>query len=172
MPEGTGPMLRAIVLIFFILAFPRPARAVGPHGDGAIGTIMDRAELPRGFPIYQDYDAPYAYPSMTRRDLIPLIQEDEVIEVVGSSRMTGFFIPIGLFFGLGPTSGFSVDIKDRSIRAAIADAQRRYDVRHLYDIRVDERYFSILGIYNTRTTIVHAKAVREKTNPPLGGPPQ
>jgi hypothetical protein len=165
-------VIRTIVLILFILFCSYPARAVGPHGDGAIGSMMDRAELPRGFPIYQDYDAPYAYPSMTRRDLIPLIQEDEVIEVEGSSRMTGFFIPVGLFIGLGPMSGFSVDMEDRSIRAAIADAQKRYDVRHLYDIRVDERYFSILGIYNTRTTIVHAKAVRERTNPPHEDPPR
>jgi len=171
MPEGTRPMLPAIVLILFLLAFPDPARAVGPHGDGAIGNAVDRAELPRGFPIYQDYAAPFAYPSMTRRDLIPLIQEDEVIEVEGSSKMTGFFIPIGLFFGLGPTSGFSVDMKDRSIRTALEDARKRYNVRHLYDIRIDELYFSILGIYNTRTTIVHAKAVRAKTNPPFEGPP-
>ena len=167
MPEDTGPVIRAIILIIFsILFFAYPAWAFGPHGGGSIGDAIDRAEVSRGFPIYQDYDAPYSYPSMTRRDLIPSIQADEVIEVEGSSKMTGFFLPIGLFIGLGPTSGLSVDLDDRSVRTALEDARRRYDVRHLYDIRIDIHYFSILGIYNTRTTIVHAKAVKDKNSPP------
>jgi hypothetical protein len=158
-------MILKIVFIFFILSFPFPARAFGPHGGGSIGNAIDRAEVPRGFPIYQDYESPYSYPSMTRRDLIPLIPEGEVIEVEGSSKMTGFFIPIGLFFGLGPTSGLSVDLDDRSVRAALADARKRYNVRNLYDLRIDEHYFSILGIYNTRTTIVHAKGVKDINRP-------
>ena len=158
-------MIRRIVFIFCILSFPYPAWAFGPHGEGSIGNAIDRAEVPRGFPIYQDYESPYSYPSMTRRDLNPLIQGGEVIEVEGSSQMTGFFIPLGLFFGLGPTSGLSVDLEDRSIRTALEDARKRYNVRNLYDIRIDEHYFSILGIYNTRTTIVHAKAVKDKNRP-------
>jgi len=141
-----------------------PLWGFGPHGDGAIGGAMDRAQPPRGFPIYQNYDTPYSYPSMTRRDVESLFRDGEMIEVEGSSRMTGFFIPVGLFWGSGPTSGLSVDLYDRGIRAALDDAAARFGVHHFYDIRIDLHIFSILGIYNTQTTIVHAKAIRE--NPP------
>ncbi|HUK55928.1 MAG TPA: hypothetical protein VLY20_04650 [Nitrospiria bacterium] len=163
-------MIRTIIVILFILYVPDPARAFGPHSDGTVGNAIDRAELPRGFPIYQDYEAPFSYSSMTRRDLNPMVQEDDAVEVEGSSEMTGFFIPVGFFMGLGPTSGLSVDVKDRSIRAAIEDAKKRYGVGHLYDVRIDVRYFSILGVYNKTTTIIHAKAVRESTPPLQKGP--
>jgi len=168
--NGTGSILRTTA-VFFMFCFLDSAWAFGPHGEGAIGNAVDRAELPRGFPVYQNYESPYAYPSMTRRDLTLLIQEGDVIEVEGSSKTTGFFIPVGLFLGLGPTSGLSVDMADRSIRSALEDARKRFGVRNLYDIRIDERYFSILGIYNTRTTIVHAKAVKDKTRPSNDNPP-
>jgi hypothetical protein len=164
MQHGTGSIIRTTA-VFLILFFLDSAWAFGPHGDGAIGSAIERAELPRGFPVYQNYDAPFSYPSMTRRDLVPLIQEDETIEVEGSSETMGFFIPVGFFIGLGPTSGLSVDLNDRSIRSALEDARKRSGVRYLYDIRIDVRYFSILGIYNKTTTIVHAKAVKDKNRP-------
>jgi len=170
MQNGTGFIIHTTA-VFLILFFLDSAWAFGPHGNGAIGSAIERAELPRGFPVYQNYDAPYSYPSMTRRDLVPLIQEGEAIEVEGTSETMGFFIPLGLFIGLGPTSGLSVDLNDRSIRAAVEDAKTRYGVRNLYDIRIDVRYFSILGIYNKTTTIVHAKAVKDKTQPPNDNPP-
>lgn len=166
MRNRAGPVFYATVLIVLMLGSRGTAGAFGPHGDGAIGKAAQRAELPRGFPIYQDYEAPFAYPSMTRRDLHPMDRDGEVIEVEGSSRMTGFFIPAGLFLGLGPTSGLSIDINDRGIRAALRDAKERYGVRNLYDIRIDLRIFSILGIYNKTTTIIHAKAIRESPPPP------
>jgi hypothetical protein len=166
MRNRAGSVVRASVLIVLVLGSRGTAGAFGPHGDGAIGSMTERAELPRGFPIYQDYEAPFAYPSMTRRDLHPIDRDGEVIEVEGASEMTGFFIPAGLFLGIGPTSGLSIDIKDRSIRAALRDAKARYGVRNLYDIRIDLRIFSILGIYNKTTTIVHAKAIRESPPPP------
>jgi len=169
MQNGMDSLIRTTAF-FVILFFFDSAWAFGPHGDGAIGSAIERAELPRGFPVYQNYDAPFSYPSMTRRDLVPLIQEGEVIEVDGSSETTGFFIPVGFFIGLGPTSGLSVDLYDRSIRAAIEDAKTRYGVRNLYDIRIDVRYFSILGIYNKTTTIVHAKAVKDKPRPSNDNP--
>jgi hypothetical protein len=164
----TGERLLIIWTLTAVLLFLSgfdPLWAFGPHGDGAIGGAMDRAQPPRGFPVYQNYETPFSYPSMTRRDLDSLLRDGEVIEVEGSSRMAGFFIPIGLITGLGPTSGLSVDLYDRSIRAALDDATARYGVRHFYDIRIDLHIFSILGIYNTATTIVHAKAIREGTPP-------
>jgi len=153
-------MIRRIVVIFLILFFAYPAWAFGPHGGGTIGEVIGGTPVPAGFPVYEDYESPYAYPSMSRRDLIPLIQEDDVIEVEGSSKMTGFFIPVALTIG-----GLAVNLEDRSVRAALDDARKRYGVRNLYDIRIDLHFFSILGIYNTRTTIVHAKAVKDKNRP-------
>ena len=170
MQIGTASIIHTTA-VFLILFFLDSAWAFGPHGDGAIGGAIERAELPRGFPVYQNYDAPFSYPSMTRRDLYPLIQEDEAIEVEGSSETMGFFIPLGFFIGLGPTSGLSVDLNDRSIRAAVEDAKARFGIQNLYDIRIDVRYFSILGIYNTTTTIVHAKAVKDKSRPPKDNSP-
>jgi hypothetical protein len=166
MPAERTLILRAAAAILLVLGCSDPLWAFGPHGDGAIGGALDRAQPPRGFPIYQDYEAPFAYPSMTRRDIHPIDRDGEVIEVEGSSRMAGFFIPVGLFIGLGPASGFSLDLYDRGIRAALADARARYGVSHFYDIRIDLHIFSILGIYNTSTTIVHAKAIRESPPPP------
>jgi hypothetical protein len=165
MRKGRHPIIWTLAAMFLVLCSFDSLWAFGPHGDGAIGSAMDRAQPPRGFPVYQNYETPFSYPSMSRRDVDSLLQDGEVIEVEGSSRMTGFFIPIGLITGFGPTSGLSVDLYDRSIRAALDDATARYGVHHFYDIRIDLHIFSILGIYNTATTIVHAKAIRERTPP-------
>jgi len=161
MPGGRHLIIGISAGLLLFLGGIDPLWGFGPHGDGAIGGALDRAQPPRGFPVYQNYETPFSYPSMTRRDLDSLLQEGEVVEVDGSSRMAGFFIPIGFLTGFGPTSGLSVDLYDRSIRAALDDATARYGVRHFYDIRIDLHIFSILGIYNTATTIVHAKAIRQ-----------
>jgi hypothetical protein len=142
---------------FFLFVSITPAWAFGPHSTTA---TTEGVELPRGIPAYQDFVSPVFYLSFTRRDVIPLSQESEVIEVEGTSAKTRIFLPIGYFLGLSPTSGVSFDVMDRSIEKAIADAQTRYGVRTLYDVRIDRNLFSILGIYNRTTTIIHAKGIR------------
>lgn len=132
----------------------------GAGRDGKIGDIHDRLQLPRGFLSYQDFTSPLSYPSLTRRDVNPLDQTNEVVEVEGKSATIKIVLPIGLLFGLSPTTGFSFDLNDRGVQEAIADAKRRHGVQILYDVRIDMHLFSIFGLYSKTTTIVHAKGIR------------
>ena len=131
--------------------------AFGPHSTS---TTTEGIELPKGIPAYQNFTSPVSYQSLTRRDVMALSKGREVIEVEGTSAKTRIFIPLGYFPGFGPTSGVSFDVMDRSIEKAIDDAKTRYGVQTLYDVRIDRRLFSILGIYSRTTTIVHAKGIR------------
>lgn len=150
----------AFIASLLLLLSIAEAAAFGPHGDGRIGNSPEQFRIFRGFPVYQNFNAPVSYPSQTRRDVLRLGRRDQIIEVEGKSSKLDFFIPIGFLFGFSPTSGISVDIKDRGVQMAIADAKERYGVDVLYDIRIDVNIFSILGVYNKTTTMIHAKGFR------------
>jgi hypothetical protein len=134
--------------------------AFGPHSTSA---TSEGIELPHSILTYQNYTAPIYYLSLTRRDVIALNKGKEVIEVEGRSAKTRIVIPLANILGLS-FLGFlvdpSLDVMDRSIEKAIDDAKSRYGVQTLYDVRIDRRVLSILGIYTKTTTVVHAKGIR------------
>ena len=155
------PFYSACFWVCFIFFLTPPAWAFGPHGNGKIGNARDQIHLPQGLLNFQNFTAPLSYPSFSRRDLTPLDEDQEIIEVEGKSEKLRILIPIGYLVGLNPTSGFSFDIMDRSIQKAVEDAKERYHVEALYDVRIDINLFSILGIYNKATTIIHAKGIKK-----------
>jgi hypothetical protein len=145
-------------LIIFI--FIGQAWAFGPHSTS---TKSEALELPHSILTYQNYTAPIFYLSSTRRDMIALGKEKDAIEVEGKSAKTRIVIPLANLFGFGLLSFLgdpSLDVMDRSIEKAIDDAKSRYGVQTLYDVRIDRHVFSILGIYTTTTTLIHAKGIR------------
>ncbi len=150
------------IMTAFLLA--AQAWGYGSHGTGKIGKTYDQLQFSRGFPIYQNFKAPISYPSFTRGDIRFLALENEVIDVEGMSSKQDIFLPIGVLLGFNPTSGVSFDWKDRGVQDAIKAAKKRYRVDLLYDVRIDVNYFSILGIYNKTTTIIHAKGIRMNSN--------
>ncbi len=138
----------------------------GPHGDGKIGDNSMISVIPGGLPFIenikaQNFHVPISYPSMSRRDLVPI---DEAIDVEGRSSMRKFAVPLTLLGIASPTGSLSVDFGDRGVKEAIADAKSRYSVRDLYDVRIDRKRFSVLCLvtfcaYSKITTIVHARGV-------------
>ncbi|MGH7272915.1 MAG: hypothetical protein ACREIQ_00440 [Nitrospiria bacterium] len=141
----------------FILVPTSPTWAFGPHSTS---TTSEGIELPHSIIAIQNYTAPIFYLSLTRRDVIDLSKGQEVIEVEGISAKTRIVIPLGNFFGLSFLADPSLDVMDRSIEKAITDAKNRYGVQTLYDVRIDRHLFSILGIYQKTSTIIHAKGIK------------
>jgi len=158
--------LRIFIFTFCFALSASQAWGFGPHGDGRIGDDPNISIIPGGIPIIQNirvqnFQVPVSYPSLSRRDLVPL---GEVIDVEGKSSMRKFTIPLTLLGVATPIGSLSVDFGDRGVREAIADAKSRYGVRDLYDVRIDRKRFSLLCIvifcaYSEITTIVHAKGV-------------
>lgn len=156
-------MLRTFI---FMVCFTLPAShawGFGPHGDGRIGDGSTFSIIPGGIPItqnikVQNLKVPVSYPSLSRRDLVPV---GEVIEVEGTSSMRQFTVPLGLL-GISPAN-LPAEFGDRGVQEAIADAKNRYGVRGLYDVRIDRKRFSLCMLifcaYSKITTIVHAKGV-------------
>ncbi len=159
-------MLRGIIVMLCFALSASHAWGFGPHGDGKIGDDSTISIIPGGIPIIQNIRAqnlqvPVSYPSLSRRDLVPI---EEAIDVEGRSSMRKFTVPLTLLGFATPIGSLSADFGDRGVREAIADAKKRYSVRDLYDVRIDRKRFSLLCIvifcaYSKITTIVHAKGV-------------
>ena len=159
-------MLRVIIVVLCFALSASHAWGFGPHGDGKIGDDSNISIIPGGIPIIQNIrlqnlQVPVSYPSLSRRDLVPI---EEAIDVEGRSSMRTFTVPLTLLGVVAPIASLSADFGDRGVREAIADAKKRYNVRDLYDVRIDRKRFSlfcivIFCVYSKITTIVHAKGV-------------
>lgn len=159
-------MLRTFIVMLCFALSASHAWGFGPHGDGRIGDDPNISIIPGGIPIIQNirlqnFQVPVSYPSLSRRDLVPV---GEVIDVEGMSSMRKFTVPLTLLGIAAPIASLSADFGDRGVQEAIADAKNRYGVRDLYDVRIDRKRFSLLCIaifcaYSKITTIVHAKGV-------------
>ena len=162
-------MRRVLAIMVCCVLSTQGAWAFGPHGDGKIRDDLagpNVSVIPGGIPLVQNvkvqnFRVPVSYPSLSRRDLMPF---DKAIDVEGRSSMRKFTVPLTLFGIPTPLGSLAVDVGDRGVQDAIADAKHRYGVSEVYDVRIDRKRFSILCVavfcaYSRITTIVHAKGV-------------
>jgi len=97
--------------------------------------------------IYANTTLPLSWISNTRLDVKDLSLENQ--EIVGQSTARG------LLFGL-------ISWGDAGLEAALQDAKKKagFEFKEVYDVKTDQKVFSILGLYLSRTIIVRAKTAR------------
>ncbi len=112
---------------------------------------------------YQDQEGPLSYQ--------PAVPSDgkewnpgQVMEVKGEACQQGFsyspsFLWLFVPWYINMVSYVSVGWDDGGYEAAIQDAQKKYGVDHLFDVRADIRYLNVIGVYQKRCVVINAKAV-------------
>lgn len=98
--------------------------------------------------LYANTTIPLAWVSNTRLDVNDLKLEDQ--EIIGESTLHG------ILFGL-------ISWGDAGFDAALKNAKENagFEVKEVYDVKTDQKIFTILGIYFSRTIIVTAKGASQ-----------
>jgi hypothetical protein len=140
--------VRALALL---LALATSAGASGENdGENANPGLIPSG----GLMLFYDSRGPLSFVSMTPRD----VPKDarQLGTVSGSSCQHGLSVPV-----TGNVRGTSVSgaYGDGSFLKAVAHIKKQVpETTGIYDVRVDQRVFSVLGIYRKLCTLVTARA--------------
>ncbi|UPT74628.1 MAG: TRL-like family protein [Elusimicrobiota bacterium] len=131
------------------LSVPAGARGENDEDTATPGLIPSG-----GLMLYYDSKGPLSFVTMTPRDVPKGARQ--LGTVSGSSCQHGLSVPV-----TGNVRGTSVSgaYGDGSFLQAVAHIKKQVpETTGIYDVRVDQRVFSILGIYRKQCTLVTARA--------------
>lgn len=138
-----------LLLSALLLAGPVRAQDEGDGTQNVPGLISTG-----GYVLFYNVEAPLALVSESRRPA----GSTSLGEVVGRSCQHGLSIPISASLRSQSVSGAA---GDGSYRKALAQIRRdNPELKGVYDVKVDTRQLSILGVYRRRCTIVTARGYR------------
>lgn len=140
------------LLLAALLCLPSAALARGEaDGDAALPGLLPFG----GLMVFYKSQGPLSFVTMTPRDRPASARE--LGEVKGSSCQRGLSIPLAANFRATSVGGGYGD--GSFVKALEGIKKARPEIGSLYDVRVDMRVFSILGIYRQLCTEVVARAV-------------
>lgn len=140
--------MKALILVAVL------AVSAGARGENDEDTAVPGLIPSGGLMIYYNSKGPLSFVTMTPKDLPKGARQ--LGTVSGSSCQRGLSIPI------------TADVRGTSISGAYGDGsfmeavahikKRKPETTGIYDVRVDQRVFSVLGIYRKLCTEVTARA--------------